>query len=162
MTDIVIHEPLQELIAEGKQAQAAFRRAWAAATVALDDGMMVELSVEPKKDTRSARASAAMWAHLGDIARQVEWYGRKLSKKTWKEILSASLRAQEVVPGIDGGFVVLGVSTSRMSVAEMCAMIDVTVAFGNERAVKWTAPKWIEEDAARARDKPGAVERCGL
>jgi len=57
---------------------------------------------------RSTEQNARMWAMLTDVSRQVVWYGQKLQPEEWKDVFSASLNRQKVVPGIDGGFVVLG------------------------------------------------------
>jgi hypothetical protein len=76
-----------------------------------------------------------MWAMLQDIADQVEWHGQKLTPDDWKHIFSASLKKQRAVQGIDGGFVVLGQSTSRMTKAEMSDMQELMAAFGAERGV---------------------------
>jgi hypothetical protein len=43
------------------------------------------------------------------------------------------------VPGIDGGFVVLGKSTSKMTKAEMTELQELMAAFGAEQGVKFTA-----------------------
>lgn len=94
-----------------------------------------------KRETRSTQQNARMWAMLQDVADQVEWHGRKLSKEDWKHIFSASLKKQDAVPGIDGGFVVLGQSTSKMNVPEMGDLMTLIEAFGAERDVKFSAPK---------------------
>jgi len=84
---------------------------------------------------RTSDQSAKMWALLDDISRQVDWYGRKLSSEDWKHIFSASLKKQDVAPGIDGGFVLLGQSTSAMTKAEMSDLIELISAFASERGV---------------------------
>jgi hypothetical protein len=66
---------------------------------------------------------------------QVEWYGQHLSKENWKDVLTASLKRQQVIPGLDGGFVVCGTSTSRMTIAEMTELIELAMAFGAEKGV---------------------------
>jgi hypothetical protein len=76
-----------------------------------------------------------MWAVLTDLAEQVEWYGQKLSKENWKDVLTAALKKQSVVPALDGGFVVLGTSTSKMTIAEMTELIELAMAFGVEKGV---------------------------
>jgi len=86
--------------------------------------------LECKPETRSLEQNAKMWAVLTDISKQVDWYGQKLSPDDWKHVLSASLRKQRAVPGIDGGFVVVGLSTSNMTIAEMSEMIELAHAFG--------------------------------
>ena len=68
----------------------------------------------PVKSTRSLQANACMWAHLTDISRQVVWHGNKLAPSEWKDVISAGLKAQKVVPNIYGtGFVVLGQEPAR-------------------------------------------------
>jgi hypothetical protein len=42
------------------------------------------------------------------------------------------------VPGVDGGFVALGVRTSKMSKAEFSEYIEAIYAFGSERSVTWS------------------------
>lgn len=86
---------------------------------------------------RSVEQNARMWAMLTEIAEQVEWHGQRLSKEDWKEILSAALKRQRVVPGIEGGFVVLGASTSRMTVQEMSELMELITAFGVEHGVQF-------------------------
>lgn len=97
------------------------------------DGYVVRIS-EP---TRSLEQNSLMWASLVDVANQVVWHGRKLTSEEWKYVFSAVLKKQEAVPGIDGGFVILGNSTSKMSVKEMAEMIDLIHAFGAEHGVKF-------------------------
>ena len=96
--------------------------------------------VEVKQPTRSLEANARMWAMLTEISRQVVWHGRKLTPEEWKHVFTAALSKQDVVPGIDGGFVVLGKSTSQMTKGEMCELQELMEAFGAERGVKFTAP----------------------
>tara|TARA_R110000868_G_scaffold38491_2_gene134597 strand:- start:310 stop:561 length:252 start_codon:yes stop_codon:yes gene_type:complete len=80
-----------------------------------------------------------MWANLEDIAQQVVWYGVKLDKQEWKDVLTAGLKKQKIVPGIEGGFVVIGARTSKMTVAEMNELIELAVMFGTQQGVKFRA-----------------------
>jgi hypothetical protein len=85
-----------------------------------------------------------MWAALTDIAEQLEWVvnGRrqKITPEDWKFILSGSLfREQRIAEGIDGGFVVLGQSTSKMTKEQMSDLLALVYAFGAERGVKFGA-----------------------
>lgn len=102
------------------------------------------MQIEVQESKRSLEQNARMWAMLTDVARQVEWHGRYLSAESWKHMFSASLRKQDVVPGIDGGFVVIGQSTSKMTIAEMGALMELMEAFGSERGVRFTAPEVME------------------
>jgi hypothetical protein len=95
--------------------------------------------VQFKEPTRSLESNAAMWAKLSEISEQVVWYGKKLSAEDWKTVLTASLRQTRVVPTIDGdGFVPLGMSTSKMSVKEMSALLDLIDAFAAQQGVIFT------------------------
>lgn len=102
--------------------------------------------VEVKKETRSLEQNALLWATLTDISKQVDWYGRKLSPEEWKHVFTASLSKQDVVPGIDGGFVVLGKSTSKMTKGEMCELQELMHAFGAQQGVKFTAQEFSEPE----------------
>ena len=110
---------------------------WPQLKSALMAGHRMVLEVKPS--TRSLEQNARLWAMLSDISRQVDWYGRKLTPDEWKNVFSAALKKQEVVPGIDGGFVVLGLSTSKMTKAEMCDLQTLIEAFGAEREVRFSA-----------------------
>ena len=88
---------------------------------------------------RSLEQNRMMWANLEDIAQQVTWYGVKLTKDEWKDVLTAALKKQKVVPGIEGGFVVIGARTSKMTVPEMTELIELSTAFGTQQGVKFRA-----------------------
>ena len=79
-----------------------------------------------------------MWALLRDISQQVVWHGQKLDSESWKNIFSASVQGQRSVPGLDGGFVVLGISTRNQSKAWFSDMFDVMEAFGADRGVRFS------------------------
>lgn len=117
---------------------------WTQAKAMLTAGKRMVLTLAP--ETRSIAQNARLWAMLTDISNQVNWYGRKLTPEEWKHVLSASLKKQDVVPGIDGGFVVLGLSTSKMTRAEMSDMQMLMEAFGAQQGVKFSAPEWVDAD----------------
>ena len=108
------------------------RTAHAYIDAALDGDVMT--LAEPK---RSLIQNDRMWAMLGEVSKQVVWYGKKLTPEAWKCVFSASLKKQDVVPGLHGDFVVIGQSTSRMSKREMSEMIDLMDAFGAEQGVRF-------------------------
>jgi NinB protein. len=101
---------------------------------------------EIRKKTRSIIQNSRLWAMLGDISSQVDWYGKKMSAESWKHVFSAALKKQEAVPGLDGGFVVLGQSTSKMTITEMRDMQELISAFGAERDVIWSEPERLEDE----------------
>ena len=99
------------------------------------------LHLEVRAETRSDRQNRRMWAMLTDISRQVDWHGQKLTPCEWKDVFSAALHRQKVVPGLDGGFVVLGQRTSKMTKAEMSELQELMSAFGAEHSVRFSAPE---------------------
>lgn len=113
--------------------------------LAAPEGMLVEFR-EPK---RTLDQNAKLWPMLEDVARQVEWYGQRLTAEEWKDVFTASLRKAKVVPGLDAGsFVVLGLHTSKLKKAEFSCLIELIYAFGAERDVVWSEP--VIRDERRA------------
>ena len=90
------------------------------------------------RDGRSLDQNRKLWAILRDISQQVEWFGERLSPEDWKIIFTAALRQQRTVPGIDGGVVVLGLSTSHMNKQEFSELLELIHAFGAERGVEFS------------------------
>lgn len=105
------------------------------------------MTVEVKPETRSLQANARMWAMLAEISKQVDWHGRRLTATAWKHVFTAALTKQDVVPGIDGGFVVLGKETSKMTRAEMSELQELMEAFGAQQGVKFSAPMYTEGES---------------
>ena len=135
MTDRIIMS-----LYEPTQAHRAIMTAWHHVKgwlVAGDQRLTLEIRPEKRSDAQNRR----LWAMLGEISAQVDWYGYKLTAEEWKDVFSASLKRTKVVPGLDGGFVVCGQSTSKMTKAEMTELQDLMEAFGAERGVKFTAPE---------------------
>lgn len=124
------------------QADQAIEAAWRHAKAWLMAGHRLTLEIRPEK--RSDAQNRRLWAMLADISAQVDWYGQKLTSEEWKDVLSASLKRTKVVPGLDGGFVVCGQSTSRMTRAEMCELQELMEAFGAQQGVKFRAPEGWE------------------
>ena len=102
--------------------------------------------VEFKKAKRTLGQNDLMWGRLTDVARQIEWHGKKLNPQDWKDIFTAALRESRVVPGIEPGtFVSLGLHTSDMTKEEMSALLDLIDAFAAERGIELSDQK---DDAA--------------
>jgi hypothetical protein len=92
------------------------------------------------RDGRSIDQNSRLWATLKDVSDQVNWYGQMLSPEDWKHVFSAALEKQKLVPGIDGGFVMCGISTSKMSKQKFSDLLEIINAFGAEQGVKWSDP----------------------
>lgn len=107
-------------------------------------GLRLHITVaEPK---RSVEQNARLWAILTDISRQVEWpvdgKMQRLSPEDFKHILSAGLkREQRVAQGMDGGFVILGQRTSKMTKRELSDLMELATAFGIEHGVTFNEPQ---------------------
>ncbi len=121
------------------QAKQALNAAYHHAKPWLMAGHRLVAEVRPEK--RSDAQNRRLWAMLRDIAGQVDWYGQKLTDEEWKDVFTASLKRAKVVPGLDGGFVVCGQRTSKMTKAEMAELQELMEAFGAEKGVRFTAPE---------------------
>ena len=97
------------------------------------DGYIVTVG-EP---TRTLAQNALLWPLLEAVSKQVEWYGSRLTANEWKDVFTASLLGQKAVPGIDGGFVVCGTSTSKMSKRTFSDLCELIFAFGAGRGVNF-------------------------
>ena len=98
----------------------------------------VQIDISMYKKRRSNDQNAKMWAMLQDVSDQVCWCEEVLTKENWKDIFTASLKKQQAVPGIDGGFVVLGTGTRNMSTSDISDLIELMNAFASEHEVVWT------------------------
>lgn len=91
--------------------------------------------VTVSEPTRNLDQNALLWSILGEVSRQVDWHGAKLSPDDWKNVFTSSLKKQRVVPGIDGGFVVMGLPTSSMSKGDFSELCELILAFGAQNGV---------------------------
>lgn len=92
--------------------------------------------------TRSLDQNALMWPILECFAEQLKWpvngVMERLTADEWKEILTAAFRREtvRVAQGIDGGMVMLGIRTSKLSVREMSDFIEFLQATATARGVE--------------------------
>lgn len=87
---------------------------------------------------RSTLQNRLLWALLRDLSEQVVWHGMSLSPDEWKDLATASLKKHRIVPGMDGGFVMVGGHTSRMTTKEFSDLLETIYAFGGENGVQWS------------------------
>ena len=102
----------------------------------------VDSVVEIKDPTRTLEQNALMWELLGKLAKQKQWPVdgklQYIGPDDWKEILTAGLKkSQRVAQGTDGGFVMLGSRTSKMSKRDMSELVEFIYAFGAEHGVEF-------------------------
>lgn len=113
-------------------------------------GGPVEVVIGRPTKERSTPANRLMWKLLHDVARQVQWAGTYLPPEDWKDLITALMRGQRMVPGLDGsGLVALGMRTSKMSVSEFSDLIELIYAEGTQRGVKWSADTSTDWSAYR-------------
>lgn len=117
------------------QSKNAFTECYKRAQEIISLGKVVVL--EMRGETRSEAQNRHMWPCLTDISEQVDWYGHKLSPQEWKDLLTASLKKQKVVQGIDGNLVMVGASTSKMTKAEFAELQELILAFGTQQGVNF-------------------------
>ncbi|MFI7799689.1 NinB protein [Pseudomonas sp. DD1] len=141
----VIHKPRHFWTAGPSRVREVLRLAYLFATELSAVGA-VEVIVRPVKSRRTLEQNAKLWAMLGDISRQVEWpvngVMQKLDSEDWKALMTAAARQEiRMAQGINGGVVMLGESTKRMTVAELGDVIECMYVFGAEKGVIWSEPK---------------------
>ena len=122
-----------------QQGHAAVMTIWRQAKAHLSAGRRMLLTLAP--ETRSTAQNALMWSCLTDLSNQVTWFGKNLTPDGWKDWITGHLDGQELHPNIDGtGFISIqrGRSTSKMTKAELTAVIDLAHAFGSDKDVIWS------------------------
>lgn len=102
------------------------------------DGYAVE--VKPVK--RTLAQNAKLHALLSDIARYLEWAGKRRDVEVWKRLLTAAwLRARgeplEILPAIDGhGVDIVFRRTSELTKNEMIELIEYIQAWAIDQEVE--------------------------
>lgn len=117
----------------------ATQRQFAASYIleAAPDGCVVSF----RENTRTLEQNALLWTRLSQLSTSIKWDTETLTPHEWKDLLTACLRKQKVVRGIEGGLVFLGARSSQMSIAEMSDLLDLIDAFAAERGVVFTEEK---------------------
>lgn len=89
---------------------------------------------------RSIDQNSALWAALGDIARQRDYHGLKLTADDWKILfLDALDRETRMVPNLDGtGMVGIGRSSSSLSKEEFSGLLSIVYEWGSRNGVEWS------------------------
>jgi len=90
---------------------------------------------DSNKSRRFIEQNNLMWSLLGQLADKLKWHGIYYSDYAWKDCLTAALKSQTLMPGIDGGLVAIGGRTRDMTIAEMSALIDLIMNFGAREGI---------------------------
>ena len=130
---------VQRIIEQPDDLMPAMQWAWDMAGRGLAGGP-VRLALGRPERKRSLDQNKRLWCVLRDVSEQVEWYGRYLPDHAWKDIFTAALERQDIVPGIDGGFVIVGGRTSKMDRKKFADLLTIIDAFGAEHGVRWSDP----------------------
>lgn len=113
-------------------------------------GVGTKVYITVTEEPRTPEQNKRMWALLTDVARQVRWeidgVEQWLIPEEWKDIFTAALRKElRVARGLDGGQVLLGAHTSKMSKRVHKELTDLIEAFGDSREIRWTPPEdWTD------------------
>lgn len=93
--------------------------------------------IEFRRNKRSIPQNDRLHAMISRVADQLLWHGQRLDLDDWKLVfLDALNREVRIVPAIDGrGFVNLGRKTSKLTVEECTALMDLVEAFAAEHGV---------------------------
>ena len=91
--------------------------------------------------TRTLEQNALMWAMLADISAQVDWYDQRLTSEEWKDVFSASLKRQKVVPGLEGEFIAIRESTATMSGKRLASVMEYVEAYCAMNEIRLSAPE---------------------
>ncbi len=83
---------------------------------------------------RNLDQSAKFHAICGDVARQLDWIGKKRTPEQWKHLLIsahsiATKEPNEIVAGIEGEWLNIRESSANMSKTRMASLIEYCQAF---------------------------------
>jgi len=93
------------------------------------------------RESRTAEQNRKMWPLLTDISKQHQWFYEYREPKEWKIIVMSAYRGEtNVVPGINGELVNLGLSSSYLSIHEFSELIEYIYALGAGWGIKWSDP----------------------
>jgi hypothetical protein len=109
-----------------------------ACSALLAAGKVAVIEVKEGERGRTGVQNKKLWAMLRDVSRHVVWHDQKHTEEQWKDIFTAALRGQKSAPGIDGGVVFFGQSTSKMSVSLVSELIELIYYFGAEHQIIWS------------------------
>ncbi|RUW04018.1 recombinase [Mesorhizobium sp. M1A.F.Ca.IN.020.04.1.1] len=120
----------------------------------LIDRAPVNAIITIREMTRNVDQNAKFHAICSDLARSsFAWAGKRRNAEEWKVLLvsghTVATKGQvEIVPGLEGEFVNVRESTSRMNVSRASSLIEYAVAFCASHNVALSDDSHQEEKAA--------------
>ena len=103
--------------------------------------VQTDILIELSRPKRTLDQNALLWAVLADVSDQAEMVinGKPTrgSPEDWKAVFTSALRQYErMALGIDGGLVMLGHPTRRMTKAEFSDLLELIFAYCTEKNIK--------------------------
>ena len=94
------------------------------------------------EQSRSAEANARLHAMISDVAAQIEYMGKKRSVEFWKGLFVsgweiATEQKPEIVAGIEGEFINIRQSTTKLSGRKMADLMQYIEAYGVSNGVRF-------------------------
>lgn len=107
-----------------------------------------------KEPSRTLGQNRKMWPLLKDLSDQVIWFGNRYDSDDWKDLITALVaktkkQEQRMAPGLDGGVVMFGQRTSKMTVREMVEVIEAIYWFGTQQGVRFSEKSRLEIEWAK-------------
>ncbi len=102
---------------------------------------------------RTLDQNAAQWPYLEGFSQQLQWpvNGKMvwMEPEEWKDVLTAAFHGEAVrlAMGLDGGVVMLGLRTSKMSKMVFSEWIDFLKATAADRGIRIEEPQTETEGA---------------
>lgn len=94
--------------------------------------------VKISEERRTTEQSDKMWAMIGDISR-AKPMGRRHTPDDWKAVLMNACGWEcQFLEGLDGRPFPSGFRSSRLSKAQMSALIEYMYSFGADHGVVWS------------------------
>lgn len=102
--------------------------------------------ITAQEPPRNLDQNALLWVYLTAFSAQLLWPVNgamvTLTPEEWKDVLSAAFRneTQRIAMGLNGGMVILGLRTSRMSKRQFAEFIEFIQSVAADRGVVLEAP----------------------
>lgn len=102
-----------------------------------------DFDVTISEPRRTLAENALLHALISELARKLEWAGKRRDAETWKRLLVAAWyraegKALEILPALDGhGVDIVPVRTSRLSKRDCADLIEFVQWWGAEQGVRW-------------------------
>lgn len=105
------------------------------------DRVPVGYSVTFAEKPHSSEQREKFHAMVREVAKSVEYYGKKRTEEAWKALFVAAYEKAEMLPGLDGETIVqIRRSTTTFGVKEYSDLIEIVYAYGAAHGVTFNDP----------------------